>query len=76
MRTIQSSFLVHYTLRCLKCNREHKFVHAPVWNIGDTIMPAAGHGDQGRCVFCRSDGLQVIHRSEVVNPTPLRNSLV
>jgi len=60
----KTSVLVEYRLRCPTCMREQKLTHGASWNIGDTIMPAKGHGDLGRCVFCRHDGLFVLERLE------------
>lgn len=68
----KTDVLVEYRLRCKNpdCMREQKLIHGRSWNIGDTIMPAVGHGDLGRCVFCRHDGLLVLQILEA-EPEPI-----
>lgn len=65
MRTRKSKIIVEYVLRCTHCGRDKMMTDTANLDLGDVIYPAEGHGDYGRCIFCRKGGLKVVRRSDL-----------
>lgn len=68
----KTGVLVEYRTRCTnpECGREQFVTHGRSWLVGEIIEPAKGHGDLGRCYYCRHDGLLVLQIYEA-EPEPV-----